>query len=293
MKLHAFKAVSLYFILVLNMTMKLSFFGLISCCCIFFLSCKSKTNQIQNDEFLISTEPNIYNARMLGDITIDGKLNEASWNKSAVHWSLPFGNIVPSDHFELDFETKMKLLWDEEHLYVAAIIQEEHIWSNMLEDDLPLYKENCFELFLDPGADGKDYYEIEVNPNNAVWDLFLSYPYGVDDGKNADPEYDIKGLQTAVGIKGSLNDPSDKDDHWIVEMAIPWKGLKKFGPNWKRPENLESWAMNAMSVHYPFDINEGRYIKKEKEKPDLATWVFMGKRNIHIPEKWGRILFLE
>lgn len=274
--------------------MKLSFFGLISCCCLFFISCKSKTHQnVKNDELMISTEPNIYNARMLGNIIIDGKLNEPSWEAFDVHWSAPFGNIIPSDNFDLAFETKMKLLWDEEHLYVAGIIKEDHIWSNMLEDDLPLYKENCFELFLDPGADGKDYYEIEVNPNNAVWDLFLSYPYGVDEGNNADPDYNIEGIQTAVSIKGSLNDPNDKDEHWIVEMAIPWKGLKIFGPDWKRPEKLESWAINAMSVHYPFDIKENNYRKKENAKPDLATWVFIGKRNIHTPEKWGRLLFLE
>ena len=39
-------------------------------------------------------------------------------------------------------------------------------------------------------------------------------------------DWDYPGLKTAVSIDGTLNDASDKDRGWTVELAFPWVGLK-------------------------------------------------------------------
>jgi hypothetical protein len=38
-------------------------------------------------------------------------------------------------------------------------------------------------------------------------------------------DFDMPGLQTAVNVQGSINDNSDVDKGWTVELAIPWQSL--------------------------------------------------------------------
>jgi hypothetical protein len=37
--------------------------------------------------------------------------------------------------------------------------------------------------------------------------------------------YDFPGLKSAVAIDGTLNDNSDTDRGWTVELALPWKSM--------------------------------------------------------------------
>ena len=40
-----------------------------------------------------------------------------------------------------------------------------------------IFRDNDFEVFIDPDSDNHNYCEIEVNANGALWDLFLAKPY--------------------------------------------------------------------------------------------------------------------
>ena len=54
-----------------------------------------------------------------------------------------------------------------------------------------------------------NYYELEINALNTVWDLLLSKPYR--DGGKAVTSWNIDGLETTVHLYGTLNDPTDVD----------------------------------------------------------------------------------
>jgi hypothetical protein len=82
-------------------------------------------------------------------------------------------------------------------------------------------------VFIDPDGDSHEYYEFEMNALNTGWDLFLPKPY--KDGGKADDGWEIPGLKTAVHVRGTLNDPADKDDGWSVEIAFPWRVLAASG----------------------------------------------------------------
>ena len=82
-----------------------------------------------------------------------------------------------------------------------------------------IFQDNDIELFVDPDGDGLRYFELEVNALNTAWDLFLLKPYR--DGGHGDNSWDIVGLRSAVGLEGTLNDPSDRDGGWTLELAIP------------------------------------------------------------------------
>ena len=78
-------------------------------------------------------------------------------------------------------------------------------------------------FLLDPSNTTQPYYEIEVNALNTIFDLLLNKPYR-NEGKPI-ISWDVKGLRSAVKIQGALNDASDKDEGWTVEMAIPFKSI--------------------------------------------------------------------
>src|SRR4051812_9247788 len=97
-------------------------------------------------------------------ITIDGKLDEPAWAKAP--WTEDFGDLRGPEHPAPPQRTRAKLLWDDQYLYLAAEISETHIRAAMKERDSYLFLENAFEVFLDPGSDGRDYAEMEFNALN-------------------------------------------------------------------------------------------------------------------------------
>src|SRR5439155_18516641 len=97
--------------------------------------------------------------------------------------------------------------------------------ATMEQRDMPLFREDAFEVFLDPDDDGRDYLEMEINAINTVFDLIMDKPYR--DGGQADDTFNVEGLKSAVHVDGTLNDDTDRERGWPVEMAIPWESLKK------------------------------------------------------------------
>ena len=75
------------------------------------------------------------------------------------------------------YRTRVKMLWDEIYLYVAAEMEEPQPWADCCLHDAVVYKDNDFEVFIDPDGDNHQYTEIEVNARGTLWDLFLVKPY--------------------------------------------------------------------------------------------------------------------
>ena len=158
--------------------------------------------------------------RASGHITIDGRIDEAAW--AAVPWTEDFTDIEGDKKPAPRFRTRAKMLWDDRHLYVAAELEEPHVWATLTEHDSVIFHDNDFELFIDPDGDNHNYAEFEVNALNTGWDLLLKKPYR--DGGPADNSWEIPGLKTAVHVDGTLNDPGDLDRGWSVEIALPVGG---------------------------------------------------------------------
>ena len=50
------------------------------------------------------------------------------------------------------FETKMKMLWDDEALYVGAWLEEPQVVATLTEKNSVIFHDNDFEVFINPGA---------------------------------------------------------------------------------------------------------------------------------------------
>ncbi len=268
----------------------------------FLQSCSQTTREDAPDsgeaDLVGLGEPSTYLARRAGGaVTIDGHIEEPAW--AEVPWTSDFIDIRGPDWPTPPWVTQAKLMWDEHALYVAARLEEPHVWATLSQRDAIVWREDDFEVFLDPDGDGLNYFEIEVNALGTVLDLFLERPY--NKGGSAIIDWDLDGLLVAVNVDGTANEPSDIDAGWNVEMAIPWDGLtppeNSGGPPIQPPTAGDEWRVNFSRVDWPLVVREGRYVK-ERELVDWNdhpenNWVWspQGRINMHVPEMWGRLVF--
>ena len=222
-------------------------------------------------------------------VTIDGEGNDPAWQN--VSWSESFVDIE-GDRRPLPYQdTRVKMLWDSAQLYILAELHEANVWATLKNHDDIIYRDNDFEVFIDPDRDSHDYFEIEFNALNTVFDLFLSAPYR--DGGPVITDWDFKAMRSAVKVYGSLNDPSDQDSCWMVEIALPLSGLARKG---RHPSAGGVWKINFSRVHHETEVVGDRYVKlrtpEGKPRPEYNwVWAPQGIINMHYPEQWGYLLF--
>ena len=224
-------------------------------------------------------------------IIIDG-VAESVWDNA------PF----TSDFIDIEgvknvkYKTRAKILWDQENLYVYAEMEEPHIWGDITERDAIIYLNNDFEVFIDPSGRGEVYGEIEMNALNTVWDLLLNKPYR--SGGFANFHWNLDGMETEVKINGTINDPSDTDKSWSVEMAIPMKPLIELKNDKRQPiKEGDQWRMNFSRVEWDFDLIDETYSRKKVDgklqREYNWVWSNQKKINMHLPEMWGVIQFTQ
>jgi hypothetical protein len=222
-------------------------------------------------------------------IVIDGDLKDAAWE--AAPWSEAFVDIEGDKKPKPRFRTRVKMLWDDEALYIAADLEEPHLWAVLKEHDSVIFYDNDFEVFLDPDGDSHLYGELELNALNTTWDLLLSKPY--KDGGHAVNAWEITGLKTAVKLDGTLNDPRDTDKGWALEIRWPWKGVHEL-VNTKThpvpPKDGAQWRINFSRVEWDTEVADGKY-KKSSTTEHNWVWSPQGLIDMHRPERWGYLQF--
>ena len=216
------------------------------------------------------------------EIIIDGIADDPQWNASDtlfINQDLLSCDEDSTGHFVL-------IQSNNQYLYVFCKIYNRHIWSNLSLRDEPLYQEDAFEVFLDPAGDGIDYYELEINPLNTLFDLhFTSSPHN---GGEGDAKFNFQGIKHDVYIEGTLNDPIDEDSYWSAELAIP---LKELGI--ESVSQIRNLSANFAIVKWPMKITDGRYEKvnpSDLKAAKYICWQCHSEYNMHLPEKWKSLL---
>jgi len=248
--------------------------------------------------------------RVTNPPVIDGKLDELCWQRAPR--SPRFADLVSGAHAIHD--TRAAVLWDDEYLYVGYWIEEPFVQASLTERDALIYEDNDVELFVA----GKDaYYEFEINALGTIYEVFFvweeAYARG---GYHLRPEFrrdaagvlpfngvgfpnhprgprigywnmDFNGLRSAVHVDGTLNDNSDRDRGWTVELALPWRGFEALAaPDGRSlpPRDGDIWRM---------DFSRFNQYKAAPPANDSGGWAWSphGVWDSHIPELFVQVQF--
>jgi hypothetical protein len=174
---------------------------------------------------------------------IDGKLDEAAWNKAAIfdkfYQTKPGDNIAPSQ------PTILKIGYDEKNLYIAfhAIDSPGKVRATVAKRDNVLEDDNV-RVYLDTFNDQRRAYILIFNPLGVQQDGLLT------EGTGEDYSVDI-----VMESKGTLTETG-----YIVEVAVPFKSLRyKAGKG-------EKWGVHAF-----------RHIKHRNNEQDSWMPIFRDK----------------
>ena len=167
------------------------------------------------------------------------------------------------------------MAYDDSCLYVGAVLPYDSLKATLTARDSIIYRDDDFEVFIDPSGSGRNYLELELNALNAVWDLFITAPYREGAACVALHDWDVKGLRTATG---RLEEPRA----WTVEIAWPWAsitGLSSLPREGAPPAEGTVFRMNFSRV----DHAGGQEFN--------TVWAPTRQATIHAPEHWGRVRF--
>ena len=217
-------------------------------------------------------EPNVV-------IKLDGELDEPAWKDAAS--TGPFVDVrtgEPNKEFPVNGEAKV--LWNDTGMYIGFSVSESDVVGGFKkgEVDPHLWTKDAVEIMVDPDGDGdnKDYYEIQLNPQNLIFDSqFDAYndPKVEPNGPFGHQEWSAN-AKSGVTVDGTLDKSTDQDKGYTVEVMIPWKS---FGKAAKLPPDISStWRMNFYAM---------------KNNGGVAWSPILGQGNFHKAARFGRILW--
>lgn len=249
-----------------------------------------------------------YTAYRTGGIVVDGVLSETGWKstpKSPSFVDLETGR--PGW-----FDSRSAILWDEDNLYIGFWLEESDVSAFLRNRDDKIYRDNDVEVFIDGGD---SYYELEINAFGTIYEVFWIWDDVIGQPKFQRPEFntvnqrimkldgigdhkhprgmrtgfldwDMPGIQWAINVDGKINDASDRDRGWTVEIAIPWLSLSLLaGDRSLPPGDGDIWRIDCSRFQqYGTD---GRKLKR----PAGWAWKTHGAFDSHMPEKFPRIRF--
>ncbi|MFY0654107.1 MAG: carbohydrate-binding family 9-like protein [Cyclobacteriaceae bacterium] len=182
----------------------------------------------QNEERLVFGQQKLFTvSKANAPITIDGKLNEKDWQKTESRTFDYFYRVEkPTDQQETTF----RMLWDDKNLYLFYECKDQFITARETERDGRPYYDDCAKIFLMPAPDSLNIHMgFELNLYKASNDfVHISDYYQSKKGSvyAFNPEFEVE-----VTVDGTINDNSDIDRGWTMEMAIPLKlfrGLDRY-----------------------------------------------------------------
>ena len=93
-------------------------------------------------------------------------------------------------------------------------------------------------------------------------------------------------MKTAVHVDGTVNDDSDRDRGWTVELAFPWRNMKWLATDGRAlpPKEGDVWRL---------DFSRFNTYKESPPAKDSGGWFWTrhGVWDSHIPECFAYVTF--
>jgi AraC-like DNA-binding protein len=155
-------------------------------------------------------------------MSIDGHLDEWTLPLEIKHTSRPaYRNQVASG-----------LYWDSEHLYAAFKVSDSQLCVNATGDNnARLYLNDAVEIYIDGKNDSRD--KMDLNDYQLLISLtgektvFKGDKQQIQHGSHVPKDHEGTNIvvQTKSNIIGTINDTTDLDSEYSLEIAVPWSAI--------------------------------------------------------------------
>ena len=198
-------------------------------------------------------------------IVLDGILDEGDWAVAE-----PVGEF----HFPWWEEgekeqTEVKMFWDNTFLYVSFKCEDRHIRADHYNTNARTYNDDCVELFWNPNPQEQkeDYYQFEINCIGNLLSVRKSnrrtimLPY------------------ITQTIQGTVNDDTDMDTGWIIEMAVRFSEYPELSER-ETPLPGDMWRVGLNRCGGVTNAQYSQWSPSQTDRP-----------NFHKPDDFGEIIF--
>lgn len=201
-------------------------------------------------------------------LQIDGNLDEEVWSEA--NEATDFWQYFPSDSARAKFNTKIKMAFDDEHLYVGIYAGSsgiEYVVSSLKRDFNSLVNDNVSLLF-DTFNDGTTGYFFGVTPYGVMREGLVS-----EGGTGFNNTWDIKWIAES----------KRHEDHYTIEIAIPLYSLKFI-------DGATKWRFRPYRWNIE-DNEQTTWVRLPQNQP-LSSLAYMGDMEFEKPLKRTRTPFV-
>jgi hypothetical protein len=174
-------------------------------------------------------------------------------------------------------ETVLKLQYDEHAVYGMFRVRDRYVRCIHQGFNVPVCKDSCVEAFLEP-VSGKGYFNFEFNCGGA---LLCSYnEKDKTEGGSSVPieENDLEKVVIVPSMPPEIDPELTEETVWTLGFAIPFSILEAHvGPLAVRSGS--AWRANFYKC------------AGDTSHPHWISWSPVPKKNFHMPEHFGNIVF--
>ena len=201
--------------------------------------------------------------------SLDGSMSAAAWQQAAPVTLVQAASGEPPRQ-----PTEARLLWDDSYLYIGFRCTDSRIYATLAGRGEHLWEEEVVEVFLDDDADEYSYAEFEVNPLNAILELYI-----IKRGEVWKQLWDwhSPGMRAAVKVDGDPTNPDSTDRGWTAEIALPWEDFCT--APYLPPLPGDRWRMNLYRID------------RSPAGDEYSAWSPPGRNAFHTPERFGWLIF--
>ncbi|MDP9148989.1 MAG: hypothetical protein M3O36_03470, partial [Myxococcota bacterium] len=154
-----------------------------------------------------------------GTIVLDSDTDDPGWTSPS--GPARTGAFAGDDGLAARPYSDARLVWGDGHLYLALYAADEDIESTPDEPGRPVGLGDSFRLAFFREDDGEQLW-IDVSPTGSV--------SGSRRPRSAPADLTWRsGAHVSQEIDGTLNDATDDDEEWVIEMAVPFESLGMSG----------------------------------------------------------------
>lgn len=173
-------------------------------------------------------------------ITLDGKLDEASWQSAAV--ATNFFQNYPVDTTRARFQTEARLVYDAHNLYISLVCHDDETPDivQSLRRDFDYEGNDNASIMIGPYNDGINGFFFAITPEGVQMEGTIAG--GGREGDNFNSNWDNKWYSEVV----------KEADRWVAEIRIPFKSIRY-------KNNLDTWNIT--------------FVRYDRKRNSVSSWI--------------------